>query len=83
MLFNLQISYNLYLANGHKYMLAIKRTTLLPINCCYGILVFAKIEAVFISIPQYMVFSVYCPTLIALCWYICSSNQANGKRHAQ
>ena len=47
MLFHLHINYNLYLVNGHKYMLAIKRTTLLTINCYYGILVFAKNEAVY------------------------------------
>ena len=62
MLFNLHISFNLYLVNGHKYMLAIKRTTLLPINCCYGISVFAKSEAVLILIPLYTVILVYRPT---------------------
>ena len=44
-------------------MLTIKRTTLLPINCYYGISVLAKNEAVLISIPRYTVFSVYRPTL--------------------
>ena len=50
-------------------MLIIKRTTLLPINCYYGILVLAKNEAVLISIPRYTVFSVYCPTLLCVCMY--------------
>ena len=44
-------------------MLTIKRATLLPINCYYGISVLAKNEAVLISIPRYTVFSVYRPTL--------------------
>ena len=44
-------------------MLIIKRATLLPINCYYGILVLAKNEAVLISIPRYTVFLVYRPTL--------------------
>ena len=44
-------------------MLTIKRTTLLPISCYYGISVLAKNEAVLISIPRYMIFSVYRPTL--------------------
>ena len=44
-------------------MLIIKVTTLLPINYYYGILVFAKNEAVLILIPRYPVFSVYRPTL--------------------
>ena len=44
-------------------MLIVKRTSLLPINCYYGILVLAKNEAALISIPQYMVFLVYRPTL--------------------
>ena len=47
-------------------MLTIKRATLLPINCYYGISVLAKNEAVLISIPRYMVFSVYCPTLLLI-----------------
>ena len=46
-------------------MLIIKRTTLLAINCYYGILVLAKNEAVLISIPRYTVFSIYRPTLVA------------------
>ena len=37
-------------------MFTIKRTTLLPINCYYGILVLAKNEAVLILIPRYTVF---------------------------
>ena len=37
-------------------MFTIKRTTFLPINCYYGILVLAKNEAVLILIPRYMVF---------------------------
>ena len=41
-----------------------KRTTLLPINCYYGISVLAKNEAVLISISRYTVFSVYRPTLV-------------------
>ena len=45
-------------------MLTIKKTTLLPINCYYGISVLAKNEAVLISIPRYTVFSVYRPTLL-------------------
>ena len=45
-------------------MLTIKKTTLLPINCYYGIWVLAKNEAVLISIPRYTVFSVYRPTLM-------------------
>ena len=44
-------------------MLAIKRTTLLPINCYYGISVFVKNDAALISISRYPVFLVYCPTL--------------------
>ena len=64
MLFNLHISFNLYLVNGHKYMLAIKRTALLPINCYYSISVFAKNEVVLILILWYTVFSVYHPTLV-------------------
>ena len=51
-------------------MLIEKRTTLLPINCYYGISVLAKNEAVLISIPWYMVFSVYRPTLdTGIPWY--------------
>jgi len=40
----------------------VKRTTLLPINCYYGISVFAKMK----PIPRYniMVFSLYHPTLV-------------------
>ena len=45
-------------------MLIIKRTTLLPINCYYGISVLAKNEAILISIPRYTVFLVYRPTLV-------------------
>ena len=63
MLFNLRISYNLYLVNGYKYMLVIKRTTVLPINCYYGISILAKNEAVMLLIPRCTVFSVYSPTL--------------------
>ena len=37
---------------------------MLPINCYYGISVLAKNEAVLISIPRYVVFSVYRPTLL-------------------
>ena len=44
-------------------MLAIKRTTLLPINCYYGISAFKKNNVVLISIPRYPVFLVYRPTL--------------------
>ena len=44
----------------NTYMLAVKRTTLLPINCYYGISVLAKMK----PIPRYMVFSVYHPTLV-------------------
>ena len=62
-LFNLHINYYLYQVNGHKYMLTIKSTTLLPINCYYGISVLAKNEAVLISIPRYTVFLIYHPTL--------------------
>ena len=51
-------------------MLIIKRTTLLPINCYYGISVLPKNEAVLISIPRYTVFSVYRPILGPL-WYSC------------
>ena len=59
MLFNLHISFNLYLVNGHKYVLAIKRTALLqtvPINWYCGILLFAQNEAVLILISCYTVF---------------------------
>ena len=45
---------------GHKYMLTIKMTTLLPLLWYFG---FWKNEAVLISISQYLVFSVYRPTL--------------------
>ena len=45
-------------------MLTIKMTTLLPIDCYYGISVLAKNEAVLISIPRYTVFLVYRPTLV-------------------
>ena len=38
-------------------MLIKKRSTLLPINCYYGISVLAKNEAVLISIPWYTVFT--------------------------
>ena len=37
-------------------MLIIKRITLLPINCYYGILVLAKNKAVLISIPRYKLY---------------------------
>ena len=66
MLFNLHLSYNLYLVNDDKYILAMKRTTLLLINCYYGISIFAKNEAVLILTLQYTVFLVYRPTLIVM-----------------
>ena len=55
-------------------MLIIKRTTLLPINCYYGISVLAKNEAVLISIPRYTVFLVYLvyrPTLVRTMHVVC------------
>ena len=55
-------------------MLAIKRTTLLPINCYYGISVFAKNEVIVILIPRYTVFSVYRPTLFMSQGYELSSH---------
>ena len=61
-------------------MLIIKRTTLLPINCYYGISVLAKNETVLILIPRYTVFSVYRPTLLATIAQVLIHSQRGGYR---